>query len=158
MISHGGGINGYLTSSLYLPEEKVFVAVFSNCDCNPPGNLAFKLAAITIGKPYQWEKIEMSEEKLISYEGVYESEFDGEHIVSFEEGGLISMRTGGTKFKILSYEKDKFFFEDALATLEFQRNKKGKIISVVSKGNGLAVTWTLTDKPVPKLEAQGTKD
>ena len=95
----------------------------------------------------------MSEEKLISYEGVFESEFDNEHIVSFEEGGLISMRTGGTKFKILPYEKDKFFFEDALATLEFQRNKKGKIISVVSKGTGLSVTWTLTDKPVPKLEA-----
>ncbi len=153
MIQHGGGINGYLTSSMYLPEEEVFAAVFSNCDCNPPGNLAFKLAAITIGKPYQWEKIEMSEETLISYEGVYESEFDGEYIVSFEEGGLISMRTGGTKFKILPYEKDKFFFEDALATLEFQRNKKGKIISVVSKGTGLSVTWNLTDKPVPKPEA-----
>jgi hypothetical protein len=153
MIQHGGGINGYLTSSMYLPEEEVFAAVFSNCDCNPPGNLAFKLAAITIGKPYQWEKIEMSEETLISYEGVYESEFDGEHIVSFEDGGLVSMRSGGTKYKILPYEKDKFFFEDALATIEFQRNKKGKIISVVSKGTGLSVTWNLTDKPVPKPEA-----
>ncbi|MCK5462396.1 MAG: beta-lactamase family protein, partial [Bacteroidales bacterium] len=158
MIQHGGGINGYLTSSMYLPEEEVFAAVFSNCDCNPPGDLVFKLAAITIGKPYQWEKIEMSKETLISYEGVYESEFDGEHIVSFEEGGLVSMRSGGTKYKILPYEKDKFFFEDALATIEFQRNKKGKIISVVSKGTGLSVTWNLTDKPVPKLEAQGTKD
>jgi hypothetical protein len=153
MIQHGGGINGYLTSSMYLPEEEVFAAVFSNCDCNPPGDLVFKLAAITIGKPYQWEKIEMSEETLISYEGVYESEFDGEHIVSFEEGGLVSMRSGGAKYKILPYEKDKFFFEDALATIEFQRNKKGKIISVVSKGTGLSVTWNLTDKPVPKPEA-----
>jgi CubicO group peptidase (beta-lactamase class C family) len=151
MISHGGGINGYLTSSLYLPEEKVFVAVFSNCDCNPPGILAFKMAAMAIGNPYEWEKIEMSEETLISYEGVYESEFDGERIVSFEEGGLITMITGETRYKILPYEKDKFYFVDDLSTLEFQRNKKGQLISVVSKGTGLSVTWTLNDKPVPKL-------
>jgi hypothetical protein len=158
MISHRGGINGYLTSSLYLPEEEVFAAVFSNCDCNPPGNLAVKMAAIAIGNPYEWEKIELSEETLISYEGVYESEFDGERIISFEDGNLFSVRTGGTKSKILPYEKDKFFFEEALAILEFQRNNKGKIISVVSEGTGLSINWTLTDKPVPKQEIQNTKD
>ncbi len=148
MISHGGGINGYLTSSLYLPDEKVFAAVFSNCDDNPPGNLAIKLAAITIGKPYQWEKIELPEETLKSYEGVYESEFDGKRIIKFEEGNLISLRAGGTKHKILPFEKDKFFIEDSWTTLEFQRSKKGNIESVVSKGTGLPVTWTLTDEPV----------
>ncbi len=30
-ISHGGGITGYLTYSLYLPQKDIFVAVFSNC-------------------------------------------------------------------------------------------------------------------------------
>ena len=75
MISHGGGINGYLTASLFLPEEAVFVAVFSNCDCNYPGDMAIRLAAITIGKPYQWKEIELPDETLMKYEGVYESEF-----------------------------------------------------------------------------------
>jgi CubicO group peptidase (beta-lactamase class C family) len=149
MVSHGGGINGYLTSSLYLPREEVFVAVFSNCDCNPPGNLAYRMAAITIGKPYQWEKIKLPEEMLKSYEGVYKSEFDGERIISLENGNLYSWLTGGTKFKILPYEEDQFFFEDALSTLEFKRSKKGKIISVVSKGTGRTIIWTLTDRPVP---------
>ena len=53
MISHEGGINGYLTSSIYLPNEEVFVAIFSNCNCNPPGNIAIKMAAVAIGKPYE---------------------------------------------------------------------------------------------------------
>ena len=45
MIQHGGGINGFLSASLVLPEEKLFVAVLSNCNCNPPGELANKIAA-----------------------------------------------------------------------------------------------------------------
>jgi CubicO group peptidase (beta-lactamase class C family) len=46
VISHGGGINGYLTASFYLPEEKVFVAVFSNCSCKDPGKIAKRMAAL----------------------------------------------------------------------------------------------------------------
>ncbi len=153
MIRHDGGINGYLTSSLYLPEEEVFAAVFSNCDCNPPGNLAVKLAAITIGKPYTWDEIEVPEETLRSYEGVYEIEDDGQRVIFYEDGYLFTMRMGKSKDKIIPYEKDKFFFENAISTLEFERNKKGKITSAVSKGTGLAVTWVLTDKPVPNIEA-----
>jgi len=45
-ISHGGGINGYLTASIYLPEEKVFVAVFSNCTCKDPGGIASRMAVL----------------------------------------------------------------------------------------------------------------
>ena len=50
-IEHGGGINGFLTMEKYLPEEDVFVAVFSNCTCNPPSDVATKIAALAIGKP-----------------------------------------------------------------------------------------------------------
>lgn len=49
-ISHGGGINGFLTASIYLPEEKVFVAIFSNCTCNAPGEIASKMAALALAE------------------------------------------------------------------------------------------------------------
>jgi CubicO group peptidase (beta-lactamase class C family) len=45
-ISHGGGINGFLTASIYLPEEKVFVGVFSNCTCRDPGETASGMAKL----------------------------------------------------------------------------------------------------------------
>ena len=35
-IEHGGGIFGYLTSSIYLPEEDVFVVLFSNNNGKSP--------------------------------------------------------------------------------------------------------------------------
>ena len=49
-ISHEGGINGCRTASIFLPEEKVFVAVFSNCTCNAPGQIANKMAALALDK------------------------------------------------------------------------------------------------------------
>lgn len=39
-IGHGGGIHGYLTSSIYLPEEDLFIALFSNCTCNTTDDVA----------------------------------------------------------------------------------------------------------------------
>jgi len=96
MISHSGGINGYLTHTLYLPEENLFAAVFSNCDRIAPGETGIKMAAIAIGKPYRWEKIPMPDEKLQSYVGVYTSEHDGDRTITFSEGKLYSMRTGSS--------------------------------------------------------------
>jgi CubicO group peptidase (beta-lactamase class C family) len=49
-IGHGGGIPGFLTQSIYFPKEDVFVAVFSNCGCNPPFEIADKMATLAIGK------------------------------------------------------------------------------------------------------------
>ncbi|TAD85119.1 MAG: SusF/SusE family outer membrane protein [Bacteroidetes bacterium] len=49
-IGHNGGIPGFLTQSVYLPKEDVFVAVFSNCGCNPPFEIADKMATLAIGK------------------------------------------------------------------------------------------------------------
>ena len=50
-IEHGGGINGFLTHSMYLPKDDVFVAVFSNCTCHSPADVTEKMAALAIGKP-----------------------------------------------------------------------------------------------------------
>ena len=59
MIEHGGGINGFVTASLYLPEDEIFVAVFSNCNCRFPGDVSKRLAAISLGKPFPTKPISM---------------------------------------------------------------------------------------------------
>jgi CubicO group peptidase (beta-lactamase class C family) len=152
MISHSGGINGFLTHTLYLPEEKVFAAVFSNCDCNAPGEIGIKMAAIAIGKPFEWEKISVPDDILRSYEGVYESEHDGDRIITFSEGKLYSMRSGSARYEIFPYEKDKFFFEEGVSTLQFQRADDNAITAVISRGTGSDIEWKKTDRPVPELE------
>ena len=152
MISHGGGINGYLTASIYLPEEKVFTAVFSNCNCNPPGEIAQKMAALAIDKPFGWEPVTLPQELLQSYVGVYQSEYDGDRVITYSDGKLYSMRTGSSRYVILPYEKDKFFFEEGVSTLHFVRARDHTIRAVISKGTGYDIEWVRTDRPVPEIE------
>lgn len=49
-ISHSGGIIGYVTNSIYLPEDDVFVAVFTNCNCleNEPVNVSNKMLGMVL--------------------------------------------------------------------------------------------------------------
>lgn len=152
-IAHGGGINGYLTSSMYLPEEKLFIAIFSNCNCNPPENIATKMAAMAIGKPYSWEKIDVTDDVLKGYEAVYESKKGEQRIITFEGGQLYSMRSGGSKSEIYPYEKDKFFFQaDGTSTLHFVRDSNNELISITSKSTGYDIDWKRTNKPIPSIE------
>ncbi len=150
-VSHGGGINGFLTASIFLPKDKIFVTVFSNCTCNAPGTLANKLAAIAIGKPFEWKEISIADDVLKSYQAVYSSEDNGDRTITFSDGQLYSKLSGGEKYKIFPYANDKFFFEDSISTLHFSRGKEGHIHSVVRKSTGVDANWIRTDRPIPTI-------
>ena len=53
-IEHGGGIFGFSTHALRIPDARVYVAVLCNSDAPPanPAYVARRLAAIAIGKPF----------------------------------------------------------------------------------------------------------
>lgn len=53
-IEHGGGINGFTSFAMRLPQEKVFVVVLSNSDNGlvTPEVVAACAAAVAIGKPF----------------------------------------------------------------------------------------------------------
>lgn len=145
MITHGGGINGFLTASLYLPSEKIFVAIFSNCNCHAPGVAANKIAAIALGKPYEWTAITLDPEKLQEYVAVYEKG-EEQRIISSEEGKIYSMRSGGARQEIFPYTNDKFFFENSVTTLEFIRDASGTIRGVNAYSTSAPEHWKRTDK------------
>src|SRR5690606_32979851 len=51
-IQHSGGIFGYTTMGIYLPEEGVFVSGLTNCDCKNISGLTSRIASVAIGKPF----------------------------------------------------------------------------------------------------------
>ncbi len=152
-IYHGGGINGYLTASLFLPEENLFVAVFSNCTCNDPSGTATKMTAIALGKPYEWDSISLDENLLKSYEAVYTSEFDGDLIITYADGKVVAMRSGGSEAVLIPFKKDKFFVKGRTSTFHFERGAGDKIVTVISKGTGDDIVWKRTEKAIPRVEA-----
>jgi len=61
-IQHGGGINGFSTYALRLPQQRIFVAVLANRDSGgvPVEDLAKKAAGLAMGKPLSMTKASTS--------------------------------------------------------------------------------------------------
>jgi len=145
---HGGLINGFMSMVNYLPKEDVFVAVFSNCDCNSPEIVTSRLAAIASGKPYEYKEIAVRNSVLQEYIGVYENQKGQQRIITVSENRLYSQIGRGPKANLKAYQKDMFFF-DPIVTIEFSRNKKGEIDKTTSKNLGGNDVWHKTNKPIP---------
>jgi CubicO group peptidase (beta-lactamase class C family) len=150
-IEHGGGINGSSTMAIYLPGEDVYVVVFSNCQCKHSGDVAIKMAGIAIGKPYAYKEISVENSILQSYTGVYENARGELRVISIEENKLYSKRGRNAKLHIRPYEKDNFYFDDAMVRIEFVRNSKGEVPSLILKSRNGNEEWTRTDKPIPVI-------
>jgi CubicO group peptidase (beta-lactamase class C family) len=146
---HGGGIPGFSTHAIYLPKEDIFVAVFLNCGCISPNDLSAKMAAIALGKPYDYKEIPLDSASLQHYIGVYENKDGQQRIITLVDNQLYSQRTGSSQFKIKSFQKDNFFFEQALTVLTFERNAVGQVEKIISKAREGNDTWKKTSKIIP---------
>lgn len=151
-VEHGGGINGFLSDLLYLPNEDVCVAILTNCDCESPRELSAKIAALVIGKPYQPTPINLEASALGQYVGVFENAQKEQRVISMENGQLYSQRSGGQKFKLMPYGPDQFFFEASFARITFERENGGEkkvLKATVSDRMAADNLWVKTDKPLP---------
>ena len=148
-IEHSGGIFGYVTNSIYLPNEDVFVAIYSNCDCNGPGQVSTKMAAIAIKKPYRGEEdaISMASDNLKNLVGIYDFADGSSRIITLEDNQLYSKRTGSSNIKIFPTKKNEFSFENSFATIQFQEN--GKEVKAFFSNRIDKTEGIKTDKPIP---------
>jgi CubicO group peptidase (beta-lactamase class C family) len=149
-IWHGGGIEGFGNTEIYLPKEDVFVVVFTNCDCTYPKELALKLAALAGGKLYEYKEIALENSILTNYTGLYENQKEQQRIISLSEKKLYSQLGRGPKSKLSAYQKDLFFLDDnAMFTIEFLRNTKGKVEKLITKKLDGNDVWNKSNKPIP---------
>lgn len=148
-VEHSGGIFGFVTNSIYLPDEDVFVAIYSNCDCNGPGEVSTKMAAMAIGKPYLGEDdaITVEEEYLKRLVGVYDFADNSSRIITLEGDQLYSQRVGSTKIKLFPTQKNTFSFEDHFATIAFEEN--GDRIKAIFSSRIDKTEGSKTNKPIP---------
>ncbi|MGZ5247077.1 MAG: serine hydrolase [Flavitalea sp.] len=147
---HGGLISGFRSMAIYLPQQDVFVAILSNCDCNSLEIVAPKIAALTAGRTNEHREIAVPSMVLQGYTGVYENYKGQQRIITVSGNKLFSQLGRGPKSLIKSYEKDKFYYDaDAMATIEFAGNKKGKVEKLIMINLKGVDTWNKTNKPLP---------
>ena len=74
ILTHGGGINGFLTANLWVPDAQLSVTVLTNGDAVDPGGVAMQLARAALGVPLELppKAVAMTPAQLRTYAGVYD--------------------------------------------------------------------------------------
>jgi len=148
-IEHNGGIDGFVSASLYLPKEDIYVAVLVNRESDDANNLAPVLAAIALGKPYGGPEMPLTEAEAMAYTGVYVNPEGVERYLTAEGNKLSSMRQGSSPKPLRHLGNDRFLFEGDVITLAFQRTD-GKVTGARFLSRSGDEQLTRSDKPLPK--------
>ncbi len=155
VVRHGGGIFGFVSHVVRIPEAKIFVAVLSNSPVLPqgPAELALRAALMTLGLPLEGRKEAKLESALLEeYVGLYEIEENAENwrTVTFKEGRLHSQRRRGRPFPLYAAKKDHFYYQDSAGVMRFVRGADGAVIGTEwSDGAGPAERARKSDREIP---------
>jgi len=135
VIQHGGGINGFSTSSAYIPSKNTFVTVLANCNCLSPTKLLQKLGATAIGNPpTQTKKIDVPLAQLKQYEGDYKLSPKLTIHISVKDGKLLGVATGQPEVELVPVDKHRFIVEAIDAKIEFNVDNKEVISLTLYQG------------------------
>ena len=134
LISHGGGINGFITYAMYLPEKEIFIAVLTNCVGHKirPTFVAQQIALIVLGDPYIPKKaVKFPSHKLDRLVGTYKISKAQSRKVIREGDKLFTQRSGGRKMRIFAASETEFFYENSFSYFTIVLNKKGQVVKMV---------------------------
>ncbi|HEX2254028.1 MAG TPA: serine hydrolase [Thermoanaerobaculia bacterium] len=154
VIHHNGGINGFVSDALWVPDEDLYVVVLSNNTGKGVGGPSTQAMALALGKPMdERPRIELPPAALDEYVGVYEVNGDAEdlRVVTRDGGQLFTQRTGGSKLPIHFSAADRFYYSDALAHGRFLRDASGRVTGMeLTPSTGPDDTSVKTARPLPQ--------
>lgn len=151
-VGHGGGINGFSTYALRLPDQKVYVAVLTNADGGfvPPQVVAKKAAAIAMGNPYPEQKVAaVDAATLDSYTGTYKDD-KVTRIVRRDGDHLTVQRPGRSVVDLYPMGSDQFFMKESLSVFKFDRSA-GTAKLVIDDDGNLFASNRVGDVPAERV-------
>ena len=140
IISHGGGLHGFITQLAYYPKEKLTVIMFSNT-AEPEVNFDNNKVA----EAFLWDKMD----KQISYTEssvkpanlqIFTGRYDllGQAVITVttEDNKLYAQLSGQPKFEIFPRSENEFFWKVVEARIKFVKDDKGEINQAILFQNG----------------------
>jgi len=153
VIEHGGGIFGFVSFLMRVPEERLFVAILSNNEAasTPPESLALRIVAKALGKPLEERKgLALDPATLDEYVGVYRFDDGATRTITREGTKLFAQRSGGDRYEILAMVRDAFAYSGGDAQIRFLRDAQGKVTGAdFMPREGPDASGTKTDEPLP---------
>jgi CubicO group peptidase (beta-lactamase class C family) len=145
VIGHSGGLDGFNSNLIRIPDQNLTVVVLLNCAPTLIG-LDASNASLKVAEIYLWDKMGQQDSyelnKAISpntyadYEGRYE--YPGGMVLTVTKEGdqLFAQLTGQAKFEIYPQSENVFFWKVVEAQITFKRDESNKIVSAIHKQNG----------------------
>jgi CubicO group peptidase (beta-lactamase class C family) len=158
-MSHGGGLNGWSSDLVWLPEQRCTVVALAN-SLPPVGgrepasvtrNIVSKFLAAEIAKvPPPKEDVTVDKKTYPDFVGRYT--YQGAVLtVTTEDGRLYAQLTGQPKFEIFPSAADEFFWKVTDAQVKFQRNEKREVTAARHTQGGNTFTAPRIPESAVKL-------
>ncbi|HYG65843.1 MAG TPA: serine hydrolase [Thermoanaerobaculia bacterium] len=152
-LEHSGGIFGFVTYMLRVPEERLLVVVLSNHPGKSPDpeEVAMRVAARALGRPFEdTPTVKLAAAALDEYTGVYRIDEAAARMVTREGDRLFAHRTGSRKLEVVATARDEFFYPDSYTRLRFVRDARGKVAGMeVTPRGGETEAAQRTAEPLP---------
>ncbi|NEZ04728.1 serine hydrolase [Wenzhouxiangella sp. XN201] len=134
-IYHGGGINGFMTMTFWLPEPQLSIILLTNRAGPGHSNqdITLRLAGLAMDKSYPGElpELELSDEALKAFQGTYRIDEETVRTLRFEDGKLISQRQGGSELRVIPVEGDRLVFTESISWFTVERDDSGAIVALI---------------------------
>lgn len=131
-ITHGGGIEGFVSDAAYFPNEKLYIAALVNNERGAASEVLRDLSAIYFGEPYSVPKkraaVKVAPEILDAYVGEYKI---GEAVtfkIAREGDGLTIEPSGQRALPLLAESDSVFYLTVVEVTIKFTKDDGGKVI------------------------------
>jgi len=126
IISHSGGLNGFLTQLAYYPEEKLAMAYTTNAKVYPVSNIVSGVFDIYWNRPYEipsFEAFKVGPEILDQYVGVYTATGAPVKWTVTRKDSILFIQNDQTPIPLEATAENKFTITTGV-TLEFDASKK----------------------------------
>ena len=148
-LAHGGGINGFSTVIVRLPETRTTVIVLANTDTVNSSLIGRDVMAIYYGDKYTLPEArtvaKVDPLRFDRYLGKYELRPDFIVTVAREGNSLFLQGSGQPRFEVQPESETKFFSKAPAVTIEFAMSPEGKVTHAL-------VTQGGTERTAKKIE------
>ncbi len=148
-VEHSGGIFGYSSNGIFLPDEQVYVIGLTNCDCGNVGGFTSNIAAMAIGKPFPKieDAIALEPAQLKKWVGAYAFDEGVIRHITLKDQQLYSQREGSTNMKIYPMTETHFIFEEGTIAYDFYMENGKRMAKFTANGN--TITGQGIEKAAP---------
>jgi D-alanyl-D-alanine carboxypeptidase len=139
-VEHGGGINGFNTMIIRIPEKKLVSVVLANANSAAPNTIAAGLLGIALSQPVESpnarKRVSVAPAQLLPYEGnyVHNANFalkiwpDGDH--------LMGQASNQGSLPLQPMSPTRFFNDEINLEIEFTRDAENKVTGLTLHQNG----------------------